>query len=136
MNAEESSFDSGFAVPIGADALQRKAIPRGSVEPAVLTLMRAWLIPLAVTASLGLCMLMFRQPPSTNYAALGFLAFVLSYRISRPRRHVIVGANGIGAELARRIQPGDCVDIDGMPVVSIFDTPFHGMRAWRATSST
>jgi putative colanic acid biosysnthesis UDP-glucose lipid carrier transferase len=190
MSADESSVDceivapsiSSELFPSGPSGARQKAVRVGSVESPAIALISGVLSPLAVVISLAICMLCFRQRPSTNYMALGIAAFLFSQQAfrrldsqlsrgetlsahlrlwylvvgwisvlgslsifglllnvaqlySRPvifswfwltpialllashlgeraarqalstaRRHVIVGADGVGAELARRIQ--------------------------------
>jgi putative colanic acid biosynthesis UDP-glucose lipid carrier transferase len=193
MSAKESSAHGELVAPgmpydlapSAAPALAHKAIRIGSHESAALALARSLLRPLAVTISLAICMLIFRQPLSAKYVALGLLAFLFSQQLLGPldsqhgrggtsliaggklwhllfgwmsvlgalttlglllsvtqlyprsvifwwfgltpvvlllanhlgeratrqirtstRRHVIVGADGLGAELARRIELG------------------------------
>lgn len=92
MSAEEPSIEIPLAAPPISDelapgaqrALERAEVRVGTVESPVLALVREWLSPMAVVASLGICLLSFHQPLSPQYIALGLIGFLLAQQALRP----------------------------------------------------
>jgi putative colanic acid biosynthesis UDP-glucose lipid carrier transferase len=71
---------------LGDGAVQNKAVRFGSLEAAHVTLAKQCILPLVVVSTLALCMLLSRQRLSSEFYALGLVAFLIAARIFRPLR--------------------------------------------------
>jgi putative colanic acid biosynthesis UDP-glucose lipid carrier transferase len=104
MSAEESSAAERFATSLlprsspVLGAVQHKSVHVGTAASPALTLLREWLSPFAVVLSLAACVLLYRQTPSSRYAALGLLAFLLSRQAFRPLDSQLCHSEGLPAK--------------------------------------
>lgn len=65
-------------------SLQNKAVRFGSLEPALITLLKRSTRPLIAILTLGLCTIMFRQSWTVQFSALGSIAFIVAAQIFSP----------------------------------------------------
>jgi len=69
---------------IGGGSVADKAVRFGSLEPAHITLAKQGILPLIVVVMLAICILFCGQPLSTEFYALGLVAFLISAQVFSP----------------------------------------------------
>ena len=65
-------------------SVQNKAVRFGSLEPAHVTLAKQSILPLVVVLTLAICVLIYGQPLSLEFYALGLVAFLIAAQIFSP----------------------------------------------------